>query len=144
MTGWVVREPTPAAVSAAFKTGSRPSTEPWQWIVPQPEAPGSAPKSRSLNPWALGEPKPSISTPHQMCTGTAALWPNNATPRPAGSACRSSDHRLDRPGGRRRAKQPGYLSHRNATAAPLDRLAQSKTLLVGHCSERLPGAPLSV
>jgi hypothetical protein len=30
-------------------------------------------------------------------------------------------------------QQPDYLSHSDAAATPLDRLAQRKALLVGHC-----------
>ena len=40
-------------------------------------------------------------------------------------------------------QQPVYLSHGDA-AAPVDRLAQRKTLLLGHRAQRLPSAPLSV
>jgi len=41
-------------------------------------------------------------------------------------------------------QQPGYLSHSEAAAAPVDRLPQRQTLLVGHRPQGLPGAPLSV
>src|SRR4029450_2592931 len=41
-------------------------------------------------------------------------------------------------------QQPGYLSHREAAAAPVDRLTQRQTLLVGHRPQRLPSALLSV
>jgi hypothetical protein len=42
------------------------------------------------------------------------------------------------------AQQPGYLSHSDAAAAPADRFPQRQTLIVGHRSQRLPSAPLSV
>ena len=41
-------------------------------------------------------------------------------------------------------QQPGYLSHSDAAAAPLDGFTQRKTLIIGHPSQRLPSAPLSV
>jgi len=41
-------------------------------------------------------------------------------------------------------EQPGYLSHHEAAAAPVDRFPQRQTLLVGHRPQRLPSAPLSV
>ena len=41
-------------------------------------------------------------------------------------------------------QQPGYLSHTDAAAAPVDRLARRKTFVVGHHPQRLPSAPLSV
>jgi len=42
------------------------------------------------------------------------------------------------------AQQPGYLSHSDAAAAPVDRLPQRQTLIVSHCPHRLRSAPLSV
>jgi hypothetical protein len=41
-------------------------------------------------------------------------------------------------------QQPGYLSHTDAAAAPIDRLTQRQTFLLGHRPQRLPSAPLSV
>jgi hypothetical protein len=41
-------------------------------------------------------------------------------------------------------QQPGYLSHSDAAAAPVDRVPQRQTLIVSHCPQRLPSAPLSV
>ena len=41
-------------------------------------------------------------------------------------------------------QQPGYLSHSDATAAPLDGFTQRKTLVIGHPPQRLTSAPLSV
>jgi hypothetical protein len=42
------------------------------------------------------------------------------------------------------AQQPGFLSHSDAAAAPLDRFPQRQTLILGHRPQRLPRAPLSV
>jgi hypothetical protein len=42
------------------------------------------------------------------------------------------------------AQQPGYLSHSDAAAAPLDRFPQRQTLIVSHRPQRLPSALLSV
>jgi hypothetical protein len=44
----------------------------------------------------------------------------------------------------RHAAQPGDFPQCDAAAAPVDRLAYRKPLLVGHRPQRLPGAPLSV
>jgi hypothetical protein len=41
-------------------------------------------------------------------------------------------------------QQPGYLSHSDAAAAPVDRLPDRQTLIVSHRPQRLPSAPLSV
>jgi len=41
-------------------------------------------------------------------------------------------------------QQPGYLSHSDAAAAPLDGFTQRKTLVIGHPPQRLTSAPLSV
>jgi hypothetical protein len=41
-------------------------------------------------------------------------------------------------------QQPGYLSHSDAAAAPLDGFTQRKTLIIGHRPQRLASAPLSV
>jgi hypothetical protein len=41
-------------------------------------------------------------------------------------------------------QQPGYLSHSDAAAAPVDRFPQRKTLVAGHCPQRLPSAQLSI
>jgi hypothetical protein len=41
-------------------------------------------------------------------------------------------------------QQPGYLSHSEAAAAPVDGFAQRQTLVVSHCPQRLPCALLSV
>ena len=41
-------------------------------------------------------------------------------------------------------QQPGYLSHSDAAAAPLDGFTQRKTLVIGHSPQRLPSAPLDV
>jgi hypothetical protein len=78
-------------------------------------------------------------------TGTPPLWANHATPRPAGSVCRSSDMSVltalviaGEP------HQPAYLSHSHAAAAPVDRFTQRQTLIVGHRPQRLPSAQLSV
>ena len=40
-------------------------------------------------------------------------------------------------------QQPGYLSHSDAAAAPVDRFPQRKTLIAGHCPQRLPSTLLS-
>jgi hypothetical protein len=40
--------------------------------------------------------------------------------------------------------QPGYLTHRYAAAAPVDRFPQRQALVVSHRPQRLPSAPLSV
>lgn len=65
--------------------------------------------------------------------------------RPPGPACRSSDASVSialmtavDP------QRPGYLSHRKAAAAPVDRLTQRQSLLLGHRPQRLPSALLSV
>jgi hypothetical protein len=44
--------------------------------------------------------------------------------------------RFDRPDDRHRAAEPGYLSHSDATAAPVDRLPQRQTLILSHRSRR--------
>ena len=41
-------------------------------------------------------------------------------------------------------QQPGYLSHSEAAAAPVDGFPDRQTLVVSHCPESLPGALLSV
>jgi hypothetical protein len=41
-------------------------------------------------------------------------------------------------------QQPGYLSHSDAAAAPVDRLPHRQALVVSHCPQRLPGSPLSI
>jgi hypothetical protein len=41
-------------------------------------------------------------------------------------------------------QHPGYLSHTDAAAAPIDRLTQRQPFLLGHRPQRLPSAPLSV
>jgi hypothetical protein len=41
-------------------------------------------------------------------------------------------------------QQPGYLSHGDAAAAPVDRFPQRQTLIVSHRPQRLPSALLSV
>jgi hypothetical protein len=41
-------------------------------------------------------------------------------------------------------QQPGYLSHTDAAAAPINRLTQRQTFLLGHRPQRLPSAPVSV
>jgi hypothetical protein len=41
-------------------------------------------------------------------------------------------------------QQPCYLSHSDAAAAPVDRVPQRKTLIAGHCPQRLPSALLGV
>jgi hypothetical protein len=77
-------------------------------------------------------------------TRTPALWPNHATPRTAGPGCRSSGASvlaaLMTAG---EPQQPGYFSHSDAAAAPVDRFPQRKTLIAGHCPQRLPSALLS-
>ena len=40
-------------------------------------------------------------------------------------------------------QQPGYLSHSDAAAAPVDRFPQRETLIAGHCPQRLPSTLLS-
>ena len=40
--------------------------------------------------------------------------------------------------------QPGYRANSDAAAAPVGRLTQGQSLLVGHCPQRLPGASLGV
>jgi hypothetical protein len=42
------------------------------------------------------------------------------------------------------SQEPGYLSHSDAAAAPVDRFAQQKALVVGHCPQNLPSARLCV
>jgi hypothetical protein len=42
------------------------------------------------------------------------------------------------------SQEPGYLSHSDAAAAPLDCFPQRQTLIVSHGPQRLPSAPLSV
>ena len=44
----------------------------------------------------------------------------------------------------REAAQPGYLSHSDAAAAPVGRVTDRQSLIVGHCPQCLPGAPLRV
>ena len=41
-------------------------------------------------------------------------------------------------------QQPGYLSHSDAAAAPVDRFPHRQTLVVSHRPQRLPSAPLSI
>jgi hypothetical protein len=41
-------------------------------------------------------------------------------------------------------QQPGYLSHGEAAAAPVDRFPYRQILIVSHCPQRLPSAPLSI
>src|SRR5215217_9748765 len=41
-------------------------------------------------------------------------------------------------------QQPGYLSHSDAAAAPVDRFPYRQTLVVSHRPQRLPSAPLSI
>jgi hypothetical protein len=41
-------------------------------------------------------------------------------------------------------QQPGYLSHSDAAAAPVDRFPYRQTLIVGHRPQCLPSAPLRV
>ena len=41
-------------------------------------------------------------------------------------------------------QQPGYLSHSDAAAAPVDRLPKRQTLIVSHRPQSLPSPPLSV
>ena len=41
-------------------------------------------------------------------------------------------------------QQPGYLSHSDAAAAPVDRFPQRQTLMVSHRPQRLPSPLLSV
>jgi len=41
-------------------------------------------------------------------------------------------------------QQPGYLSHSDAAAAPVERFPQRQTLVVSHRPQRLPGSPLSI
>jgi hypothetical protein len=40
--------------------------------------------------------------------------------------------------------QPGYLSHGKVAAAPVDGFPDRQSLILGHCPQRLPGAPFSV
>ena len=42
------------------------------------------------------------------------------------------------------SQQPGYLSHSDAAATPVDRFPYGQTLIFGHCPQRLPNPPLSV
>jgi hypothetical protein len=80
---------------------------------------------------------------HQLRPNSSALWPNAA--RPAGPACRSSDASvLTALMSAVEPQQPGYLSPRDAAAAPLDRFPQRQTLIVSHRPQRLPSALLSV
>ena len=66
-------------------------------------------------------------------------------PRPASPACRSSDASvLTALMTAVEPQQPGYLSHSDAAAAPVDRFPQRQTLILGHRPQRLPSAPLSV
>jgi hypothetical protein len=65
--------------------------------------------------------------------------------RTHGPACRSSDTSVSTAlMAAAEPQQPGYLSDSDAAAAPVDRLAQRQTLVVGHRPQRLPSAPLSV
>ena len=41
-------------------------------------------------------------------------------------------------------QQPGYLSHSEAAAAPVDGFPDRQTLAVGHGPQSLPGPPLSI
>jgi hypothetical protein len=41
-------------------------------------------------------------------------------------------------------QQPGYLSHSDAAAAPVDRFPHRQTLILGHRPQCLPGTPLSI
>jgi hypothetical protein len=41
-------------------------------------------------------------------------------------------------------QQPRYLSYRDASATPVDRLPYRQTFLVSHRPQRLPSAPLSL
>jgi len=41
-------------------------------------------------------------------------------------------------------QQPGYLSHSDAAAAPVDRFPYRQPLVLGHCPQRLRSAQLSV
>ena len=41
-------------------------------------------------------------------------------------------------------QQPGYLSHGDAAAAPVERFPHRQTLVVSHRPQRLPGPPLSI
>jgi len=62
-----------------------------------------------------------------------------------GRACRSSDASVSTALVIAvESQQPGYLSHSDAAAAPLDRLAQRKTFVIGHRPQRLPSAPLGI
>ena len=64
---------------------------------------------------------------------------------PAGPACRSSDASVSTAlMSAVEPQQPGYLSHSDAAAAPVDRFPQRQTLIVGHRPQRLPSALLSV
>ena len=42
------------------------------------------------------------------------------------------------------AEQPGYRSHSDAAAAPVERFPHRQTLVVSHRPQRLPGPPLSI
>ena len=41
-------------------------------------------------------------------------------------------------------QQPGYLSHSDAAAAPIDRFPHRQTLIVSHRPQHLPSPPLSI
>ena len=76
---------------------------------------------------------------------TPALWPNHANAAPSSAqAWLIRPVRFDRPGDRPRAEEPGYLSHRDAAATPVDHLPHRKTLIVSHRPQCLPSAPLSL
>ena len=72
-------------------------------------------------------------------TRTPAPWSNHAAPRPAGPACRSSHAAvLTALMTAVEPHQPGYLSHSDAAAAPVDRLPQRQALIVSHRPQRFP------
>jgi hypothetical protein len=85
-----------------------------------------------------------------LCTrisfaGTPALGPNHASRAQPGPACRSSDASvLTARVTALEPQQPGYLSHSDAAATPVDRFPYGQTLIFGHCPQRLPNPPLSV
>jgi hypothetical protein len=65
--------------------------------------------------------------------------------RAQGPACRSSDASVSTAlMAAVEPEQPVYLSDSDAVAAPVDRFPHRQTLIVSHCPQRLPGAPLSI
>jgi hypothetical protein len=97
---------------------------------------------RGLRPAHPPHTQPGTRLSFDPNSRTVAESRNAASRRPA---CRSSDASvltaLMTAG---EPQQPGYLSYRDAAAAPLDRFPQRQTLIVSHRPQRLPSLPLSV